>query len=401
MALVSARACSGPCCLDSLELFVTMPDLSQTPTLEERLLDLKRIAGLTDPVLRNLLITQRYHDLSHALAGVLGRADANWATFATWASKTAGRSIREEDVPPELTEFLRAKAHLDERFARFYRALGPLSRFAPKLDPREVAQAVLQEVASQIAKGNLRVYAELAPLFAEFACFSDEAQRTDAAFDQFLAKLKPGAADRGGQDALRLAFSSYYRAAHCADQAQRSQLVLLGNVMIGLHEQTRLQDNIAGALNAPFSEAVYVRFGAAGPRFLHPLFRALLRGGVRLFARGLAGDWKRLATRFLMKLATPNGDEISLGQDLPPERFDLLLTKLTNTELIAVLTRYDAHLETTRGSAAIDWTVLQHRMRFIADLFRVGQRDPSWFDPPFADAQRMEFEAGRVPGGRL
>ena len=378
-----------------------MPESPPPLALQQRLTDLQRIARLTQPVLRNLLITQRYHDLSHDLAGALGRADANWATFATWASKTAGRSIREEDVPPELTQFLRKEAALDQRFDHFYRRLGPLARFAPRLDPFEVARAILAEVARQIAEGNLRVYAELAPLFAEFAHFAAASERSEAALETFLAQRTPGPADRGGQDALKLAFGSYYRATTTQDPAVRSELILLGNVMIGLHEQTRLQDNIAGALNAPFSEAVYVRFGAAGPAFLRPLLCALIRGGVRLFARGLLDDWRRLATRFMMKLATPDGDTIPLGADLPQERFDPLLTKLENTELLAVLRRYDAHLDTTRGSAALDWTILQDRMRFIAELFRVNQRDPSWFDQPFEANQRAEFEAGRVPAGKL
>jgi hypothetical protein len=52
-----------------------------------------------DPVRRNLLVTQRYHDLSTALALALGPENANWCTFATWASRTAGRFIREDEIP--------------------------------------------------------------------------------------------------------------------------------------------------------------------------------------------------------------------------------------------------------------------------------------------------------------
>jgi hypothetical protein len=171
--------------------------------------------------------------------------------------------------------------------------------------------------------------------------------------------------------------------------------------MIGLHEQTRLQDNIEGALNAPFSERVYERFGAAGPKLLHRPLRALLRAGVRFFANALLQDWQRLATCLLMKLAAPNGEDIPLGRDLPPERFDALLAEPKNRDLLDLLARFDADLHTTRGSAAVNWTVLADRMRFIAELFRVSQRDESWFEPPFQPAQRLEIEAGRVPPGRL
>jgi hypothetical protein len=370
-------------------------------TLAEQLEDLRRIAELQAPILRNLLITQRYHDLSRGLTRVLGPASANWSTFATWASKTAGQSIREEEIPPELIEFLKREAQLEARLQRFYAALGPLARFAPRLDPFELARAIIREVAQQIAEGNLRVFAELSPLFAELGARFGEGQGSEQDQAAFLAKLEAGPADQGGQDALKAAFQSYFSARQLENQSERIELILLGNVQIGLHEQTRLQPNIAGALDAPFSESVYERFGAAGPKFLHRPLRALLRFGVRLFAGELLDDWQRLATRLLMKLAAPNGDEIPLGRDLPPERFDPLLAQLSNPELIAFLGRYDSDLSTTRGSAAVNWTILDDRMRFIGELFRVSQRDPSWFDQPFSESQRLDIEAGRVPPGPL
>ena len=371
-------------------------------TLSQRIEDLSRIAKLDQPILRNLLITQRYHDLSHELAKVLGPSNANWSTFATWASKTAGRSIREEDVPRELAKFLEKEAKLAERLERFYATLGPLRRFAPKLDPFDLARAIIQEVAMQIAEGNLRVFAELAPLFAEFSdTFASPAARTPQALDTFLKKLAPGPSDRGGQDALNQAFRAYFAASLSRDVVESIEFILFGNVLIGLHEQTRLQQNIAGALNAPFSESVYERFGAAGPRFLHGTIRALIRAGVAFFARELLDDWQRVATRLLMKLSAPNGDEIPLGNDLPPERFDPLLTRISNHDLIAFLERFDKDLDSTRGSAAVNWTILSERMKFIGELFRVSQRDPSWFDQPFDAQQRAEIQAGRVPPGKL
>ena len=60
--------------------------------------DVDRIAALADPVLRNLQITQCYCELSRAFAARTGGAPANWCTFATWASKQAGQTIRKEDL---------------------------------------------------------------------------------------------------------------------------------------------------------------------------------------------------------------------------------------------------------------------------------------------------------------
>src|SRR5512147_3027964 len=63
------------------------------PTVE----DVRRIDENSDPVIRNLQITQCYHELTAILAGCMG-AEANWCTFATWASKQAGQTIRKEDL---------------------------------------------------------------------------------------------------------------------------------------------------------------------------------------------------------------------------------------------------------------------------------------------------------------
>ena len=51
--------------------------------------DVNRITSLSDAVLRNLQITQCYHELTAQILERTGM-NANWCTFATWASKQAG-----------------------------------------------------------------------------------------------------------------------------------------------------------------------------------------------------------------------------------------------------------------------------------------------------------------------
>ena len=63
------------------------------------------IAAIGDPVVRNLRITQCYHELSHAIAARVSPG-ANWCTFATWASRQAGQTIRGEDVTQAATDIL-------------------------------------------------------------------------------------------------------------------------------------------------------------------------------------------------------------------------------------------------------------------------------------------------------
>ena len=56
-----------------------------------------RIAAIRNPIVRNLEITHAYSLLAAELAVRSGQG-ANWCTFATWASRQAGRTIRGEDA---------------------------------------------------------------------------------------------------------------------------------------------------------------------------------------------------------------------------------------------------------------------------------------------------------------
>lgn len=380
-------------------------------TLQERRADLLRIAKLEEPILRNLLITQRYHDLSQDLKRLLGSGDANWSTFACWASKTAGQSIRQEEVPPELMRILKDDALIDQHLDAFYRRLGWLSRVVPRLDPADFARSILDEVSEQIARGNLEVYAELAPLFAEFAekCAltldGPGGAQTQALraknLEDFVEALRDGPADKDGQDSLKSAFRAYFEASICDDPCKKAQLILFGNALIGFHEQTRLQKYIAGGLDAPFSDRVYARVGKLRPQWLGWLLGGAVKRAVALLAKNFLDDWQRIATRHMMRLTAPNGQEIPLGADLPPRPFDPLLAQLTLPLLVQFLLQFDTDLMTTKGSGAINWTVLKDRMKFIAELFRVSQRQASWFDPPFSTVQRDEICQGKIPSGLL
>ena len=80
-----------------------------------------RIAALPDPVIRNLQITECYSRLAAAVAD--GRPGANWCTFATWASRQAGSTIRGEDMLDLLQRELGRDAELLHPIASLWRAL--------------------------------------------------------------------------------------------------------------------------------------------------------------------------------------------------------------------------------------------------------------------------------------
>ena len=96
--------------------------------------------------------------------------------------------------------------------------------------------------------------------------------------------------------------------------------MLLANGLTGLHEQIRLQEFIAGSLNAPIDDAVgasIVDMAAILPDRIEPgVFRAM-----RFFARPVIGEirslWLDFSTDELMTLSIGN-DRLRLGTVLKP-----------------------------------------------------------------------------------
>lgn len=372
-------------------------------TLDDALAEIGRITRTASTPLRNLYITQAYCELSSALATVTGSGNANWSSFATWASKTAGRTIRGEDVPPELVAVLREKAQLERRLAVLRKRLPALLGLRITLDTSQVINAIIAEVSAQVADGNLKVFAELAPLFARFHhAFADPKWRTEQELEAFLARLAAGSAANGGQDSLRLAFTSYFAAAGATSTKERAELILYGNLLIGLHEQTRLQPNIKAAIDAPFSQDVYRKL-AAGTIWAIPGLHTLFERQLALIFEGIREPWERAVTRHVMRLALPHGSSVPLGEDLSVagRAFPRDLDPLHHPPLVELVRTYDPDLESLRGSGARNWTELGNRMAFIADLFRSRQCDASMFEPPFTAAQLSVLRSGSMPTGPL
>jgi hypothetical protein len=374
---------------------------SSIESVDEVARDIQRIVKLSNPPIRNLWITQRYHTLMGLLATVIGADNANWSTFATWASKTAGQSIRGEEVPAEMRRLLNDEAKLHERIKS---ALHFPAFLAVHLDPLDLARAVLDEVSRQIAIGNLLVFEELAPLFAEFCkTFPDRSHLTESNLAAFVQTLKSGPVEQGGQDLLKTAFTSYFAAAQAGTPKERAEYTLYGNLLIGLHEQTRLQDYIAGALDAPFNEKTYERLLEQQVDWLEWIARPAFKGVLAVLRMDLKERWERLATRYLMRLALPDGHELSLGSDVPvgTRPFPAVLDPIAYRHLIDLVSKYDPNLASLKGSGAKNWTELNNRMAFIADLFRSRQQDMILSDQPFTDAQLAILRQGQLPHGPL
>jgi hypothetical protein len=233
-----------------------------------------------------------------------------------------------------------------------------------------------------------------------------EGRLAESGFEAFLAALHPGDPP-GGQRYLRAAFSHYRDALAAPDERTRAQFLLLANLEIGFHEQTRLQPEILEAMNAPVMHPRELRRRLIAELFPNPsakarywLARLSRRASPLVLARDQFADelqrvGRKVVTSELMTLTLP-GRRLRLGDPLPdgvPE----ILTAIDLPELAQFL----GTLGPTDAEGAIDWSDLPARMRFIAALFRTYHPAPELFAPPFAPAQVTDIRAGRRPSGNL
>lgn len=301
-------------------------------TIERRVTEsyTDQIVAMPDAAARNVLITQAYHDISVETASVLGTRSINWCTMAAWASRRAGQTIRGEDVRGQpVFSILLSRFPAGARLARELRA-----------------------ISAVIGAGNREVFMEVAPAFVAFLEAFGRGARADREDEgrllAFMRRFEPGPAREGGQDELRRAFELYHHALSEPRPKRKAEQIHAANLLIALQEQTRLQGRIAASMPA-----------------------------------GLAP----LITKAVLSLEIGGSVTYRLGADLPARPFAAHLDTIEDPELRALILRFDPDIHTTRGSAADRWDVLDDRMRFIVDLFRLHGSDPALFEEPMSDVE--------------
>jgi hypothetical protein len=371
------------------------------------------ISAMKDPKLRNLKITQAYHDLKIALTRLFGDRNVTWCAYATWASKTAGSFIRGEEVPGLIRDYVEQATHVTSGLAGANEALGGVHADA-KVDHSFVTRtiaSVMDDVTKQVGEGNLLVFQELAPLYAAWLeTFPGQLEHFDAsAIDSFVTStFTPGPVEQGGQDLLIQAFRTYYDAMFEKDPAQKAQQMFLANALVGYHEQIRLQGPIVGSLNAPLIDVFLDNAKALArgrlPHLLHGAVEAIVDRALRPLGERVESEWHKVSTRWMMKLTIPDV-VLDLGKDVPgltaEQMFPEELALATWDPLVAILAKLDRTPNTVHGSAASDWGTLGDRMNFVVDFFRSRQQDPSLYLQPFTDEQVEVILQGGMPAGAL
>jgi hypothetical protein len=345
-------------------------DTTSTPTVD--LVDF--IAAMDNPVQRNLRITQCYAELSNAMRARIGDT-ANWCTFATWASRQAGSTIRGEDFLDTFGRVLGHRSWLRAPLQSISRVLLRAGLFQPSSWLGRLTAGIhtpfdaFERASAEVAAGNLKVFAEIGREFARFlATVPADATEVSPQFLAFAAGLRVGPPP-DDQDLLRQAFSHYLRQRHCADSGERAAWILLANLKIGLHEQMRLQPQILAAIDAPI-----VTFG--------DLTGAEGWVSARL-RREAAKATQEAITQLLMVLAIPVGSgytSLALGCDLDAPVPQAL--QGARPFLDTFVRQWDPCPRDGTQCGATDWCDLRQRMHFIVHLFRAYAESAALFSPP-------------------
>jgi hypothetical protein len=327
---------------------------SSPPTIAE----VRTICKIDDALVRNLRITECYHRLSLAFSERTGPG-ANWCTFATWASRQAGSTIRGEDLIERI----------DPNTPRLWRALLRAGVLNPKKPLGWIVKHVhtpfdaVEHASSSVAKGNLKVFEEIGEVFARYL--------EDPSFEP-------------EQPLLREAFAHYREAVRESNPNTRACLMLFGNLKCGCHEQTRLQPEIAEAMKAPLQTA-----NALTRRYL-----PFLRRPVERLTKLIQDLNCEIVTQGFMTLQLPK-TRLQLGRDIDrviPSCFDRVKADPFLLEF---------SMAGFGGDGAENWSDLPQRMRYISRLFRCFHEDGELLSAPFTTTQCADLLNGKLPKGTL
>lgn len=379
--------------------------MPNVPTVDE----VKQIALMPDPVIRNLRITECYFRLATAMTKRTGPC-ANWCTFATWASKQAGQTIRGEDLLDRIEAHSKADAQLLHPIRWFWSWLARRGLFSPETRIGRIAHAIhspfdaFEFASDAVARGNRKVFEEIGLEFARYLAECPPAASVDSdAFQTFKNRLRSGGPPEG-QELLSFAFERYQRQPGLPAGAQD---ILLANIQIGLHEQTRLQPEIREALESGPDTVDELGVGVLKALFpglrdgalIHAIGR-LLRFPAARFRKYGRDLTCRIVTEKLMTLSLPPSQLLNLHRHLELP-FPASLKDLNEPALLTLLARFEPPAGTTDDCGAKDWSNLEQRVHFIIHLFRASQEDINLCTSPFTTEQVATLMTGKVPAGNL
>jgi hypothetical protein len=375
--------------------------------------DVRQIAAISNPIIRNLEITHCYSQLAAAFASRSGEG-ANWCTYATWASRQAGRTIRGEDARELFERKLKHGRWLLHPIATMWRRLLRRGLFERETRIGRLTAALhtpfdaFERASDAVARGNLKVFEEIGLEFARYLHENPPDAGTDSQpFQRFLERLRPGDPP-DGQRYLRQAFARYERRRVERDPKVRAELAVLANLEIGFHEQTRLQPEIREALDAGY--ATQEDLGRRALKALVPSAErwwSVVRRPAIAVAGVVAAGAQRSASRLAREVITESLMVLSLpGRVLPlgthlTDAYPEALEEPADAELTELLARFEPVAPAPDDCGARDWSDLHQRMHYIVHMFCAFHLSEQLSSPPFTSEQVASFSRGVVPDGEL
>ena len=360
---------------------VLLPGWEQAETWER---EIRAATGEPNPVVSNLKITRVHYLLGQALQEVVGvEAGANFHSWAVWGSRKAGATIRQEDLDSALRNAT-VVAGITGTIVGVVASIAvlavtgwpwPLLALGLALGAgigawtgRLLAKWSRGKAAAEILAGNRIVLEDIGRVSARYIeLFHRDRLAHPERLAAFVAELRPGPTENGGQEYLRTAFQQYDIARADPDFARRQQAAYFANCLVVLHEHIRLQPHIVKSM--PF----------------------IVRKCVT--ERQMAFD--------------VGANKLAVAHDVPPledAEFPPLLRTLSCAELDAFLhgpTGWAIAANALNGTRAEDWTKIRHRMGYIVQLFRSRHVDAQVCTSPYSESDLDGIVAGRLPAGRL
>lgn len=342
-----------------------VPDLDDRSTTAQRI---DTIAFTPMPVrLRNELITQAYGDIAEAMGSVIGTDIATWSNLGVWASNSIGSWLA-LPVPVVGSAISRpfadgnrdVFADVGRAHVAFLDTVGSAHLAGQPVGPawRECQRRLAGhqvEPPGNAAGDNFELWDTLTP--------NDTRQR-----------------GRPGSRLLRLGFEAYARSLRL-DGDERAHAILLGNVLLAIHEQRLLSVAISVGFRS------WVRTVTSFP---HPL-RSQHEWATRRphdWHIALENRWIHTATRHLVGIDMP-GTTVKVSRSVPPGDTPVNFQPL-DIDVATGLTAGASHVESlsqiyaaidVTGEAVSCWNDQKQRMRYITALFEQQQSSDRWFDP--------------------
>lgn len=316
------------------------------------------VFGPMGDALRNHLVTLAYVDMGREMAELLGADDANWTCLAVWPSFTVGETIRATDDPLGLKRML-GRAQSDPLGLARETATSRVLRGRPQRG---------RVLNRSLAAGNRGVFFEIGLCWADFLATFGQKELSDeeglAEFRKFAERIDrvpqpPGKLwPEGNRDQLKKGFAAYIEAMGCTDAKRKAELILLGNICMGDHEQRRLQEWLDLSLLDPIRVVTKPVRTIAPDELVGRVERA----------------WSLAMTRhvFVVKM---DQETVRVGRPVPlaAGQYPAPLDTLDAPEVQA---EYDRVVNGGGGAetGAHHWNDFDDRMSFIASLFRARQR---------------------------